>query len=146
MRKIIFGTIITLLMAFAATSCALEVQYDQVPFEEIHGTCNLNPTKVTPGVIYSKSELDRTYANLSPAVDMSENFIIMICAPKGEEHTEIRIMEVLNKDASMYVKYTMKSAGGSQAGSPEAGCPHSTAAVSRAYAGCDVAFYDVTEN
>ena len=133
-------------MAFAATSCALEVQYDQVPFEEIHGTCNLNPTKVTPGVIYSKSELDRTYANLSPAVDMSENFIIMICAPKGEEHTEIRIMEVLNKDASMYVKYTMKSAGGSQAGSPEAGCPHSTAAVSRAYAGCDVAFYDVTEN
>ena len=146
MRKIIFGTIITLLMAFAATSCALEVQYDQVPFEEIHGTCNLNPTKVTPGVIYSKSELDRTYANLSPAVDMSENFIIMICAPKGGERTEIRIMEVLNKDASMYVKYTMKSAGGSQAGSPEAGCPHSTVAVSRAYAGCDVAFYDVTEN
>ena len=146
MRKIIFGAIMALLMAFAASSCALEVQYDQVPFEEIYGTCNLNPSKVTQGVIYSKSELDRTYIDLTPAVDMSENFIIMICAPKGEEHTEIRIMEVLNKDASMYVKYTMKSAGGSQAGSPEAGCPHSTAAVSRAYAGCDVAFYDVTEN
>ena len=82
-------------MAFTATSCALEVQYDQVPFEEIRGNCNLNPSKVTPGVIYSKSELNRTYTNMSPAVDMSENFIIMICAPKGVERTEIRITEVL---------------------------------------------------
>ena len=146
MRRIIYSTIMTLLMAFTATSCALEVQYDQVPFEEIHGNCNLNPSKVTPGVIYSKSELDRTYTNMSPAVDMSENFIIMICAPKNGQNTEIRITEVLNKDASMYVKYTMKSVGGSQSGSQEAGCPHSTVAVSRAYAGYDVAFYDVTEN
>lgn len=146
MRKIIFGTIMTLLMALAATSCALEVQYDQVPFEEIHGTCTLNPSKVTPGVIYSKSELDRTYINLSPAVDMSENFIIMICAPKGELNKEIRITEVMNKDASMYVKYTVKSVSGSQGTPQDAGCPHSTVAVSRAYAGCDVSFFDVSEN
>ena len=136
----------TLLMALAATSCALEVQYDQVPFEEIHGTCTLNPSKVTPGVIYSKSELDRTYINLSPAVNMSENFIIMICTPKGEQNKEIRITEVMNKDASMYVKYTVKSVSGSQGTPQDAGCPHSTVAVSRAYAGFDVSFFDVSEN
>ena len=146
MRKIIFGTIMTLLMALAATSCALEVQYDQVPFEEIHGTCTLNPSKVTPGVIYSKSELDRTYTNLSPAVDMSENFIIMICAPKGEQSKEVRIIEVMSKDASMCVKYTISSVSGSQGTPQDAGCPHATVAVSRAYAGSDIAFFDVSEN
>lgn len=146
MKKIIYRTIMALLMAFSVSSCALEVQYNQVPFEEIYGTCTLNPSKVSPGVIYSKSELDRTYTNLSPAVDMAENFIIMICVPKNGQNTEVRITEVLNKDASMYVKYTIKNLGSSQSGSQEAGCPHSTVAVSRDYAGCEVAFYDVSEN
>jgi hypothetical protein len=77
---------------------------------------------------------------------MSENFIIMICAPKRELNKEIRITEVMNKDASMYVKYTVKSVSGSQSTLQDAGCPHSTVAVSRAYAGCDVSFFDVTEN
>lgn len=105
-------------MALLATSCGMEVEYNQVPFEEIHGTCTINPSKVTPGVIYSRSELDRTYKNLSPEVDMSENFIIMVCAPKGKQNKEIRIIEVMSKDASMCVKYTISSVSGSQ-GTPQ---------------------------
>ena len=110
MRRIIFG----ILMAVATTSCGIEVQYEQVPFEEIRGTCTLNPSKVTPNVIYSRAEFDKIYTNVSPQVDMASNMIIMVCAPKSAQGTQIKITEVLNKEESMYVKYTVNSVGGLQ--------------------------------
>ena len=140
MRRIIFGILMAMLMAVATTSCGIEVQYEQVPFEEIRGTCTLNPSKVTPNVIYSKAEFDKIYTNVSPQVDMASNIVIMVCAPKSAQGTQIKITEVLNKEASMYVKYTVNSVDGSQ----EAGCPHATVAVSRAYAGYDISFFEVS--
>ena len=140
MRKIILGTITVLLMALLATSCGMEVEYNQVPFEEIHGTCKLNPSKVSPSVIYTRSELDNTYSNVSPVVDMASNFIIMVCAPKGGPYTGVRIKEVMSKDASMYVKYSLENSGVS----PDAGCPHAAVAVSSSYAGYDISFFDVS--
>ena len=74
-----------MLMAVATTSCGIEVQYEQVPFEEIRGTCTLNPSKVTPNVIYSKAEFDKIYTNVSPQVDMASNIVIMVCAPKSAQ-------------------------------------------------------------
>ena len=140
MKRFIINAIAICLCALGIVQCGMEQRYFDVPFVEVNGTCLVKPGKLTPKVIYDAGEFSRLYTGVTSSVNMGSNFIVAVCAPETSVRTDIKIVKVLNKEQSLYVKYTVEKKEKIQGTM----LPHATVAISREYEGCDISFFDVT--
>ncbi len=132
--------IVFVLLALCCTSCFFEeVEYTQVDFKPVQGTCLVDSDRVTRMVIYNQSEFAGKFTGTG-SVDFGENFIISVCLPVSQKRTDVTITEILTAKSILYVMYKIdeRNEPASQMH------PHSTVAVSRNYAGYDVSFQNIT--
>jgi hypothetical protein len=139
MKKLVIY-FLALVMLLPICGCGVEESYLPVDFQPVKCACKIKPDKITNLVMYSEGEWLKYFNPAGSSVDFGSKFLISVCAPSTDVRTTVQIVEILNKDQSMYVKYTIEK--GEKMTSTMV--PHATVAVDRGYAGCDIAFFDVT--
>ena len=139
-----------LLLAFAAifmVSCDESIPAVDVPFH-IHKSCVYtgNPDKLIKMVISSESEFNSKFTytvagggGVDP-VDFGSSFVVAICDVVSNEYRNIDIKYVQQKNALLYVLYTVESLGEV---SYNRGASV-VASISKDYQGLEIAFIDIT--
>ena len=148
MRKFLVFIYVAL-MSFFCTSCVIDVQYVNVPFEvnDVYYSL-LDNDKTVKGVYYSRSDFDRDFnaavtgsESMEKLVDFDRNFAVAITDVTSEIYRTIEITGILEKDMVLHVKYRIVT--GEKLGYKVHPCM--VASISRDYASYDIAFHDVTD-
>lgn len=139
MKKLILY-IFALFLLLPVGGCGVEESYLPVEFEAVNCESVFKPSRVTPLVMYSMAEWLKYFNPAGVSVDFDSRFLVSVCCPATDVKTYVKIIEVLNKEQSLYVKYTIEK----EDKMTSAMLPHATVAIDRGYAGCDIGFFDVT--
>ena len=148
MRKFLL-LIYTVAVSLWCTSCGMELRYGNVPFEvnDIYYSV-LDNAKVVENVYYSQSAFAKDFKaavsgqeTLGKLVDFDSHFAVTITDVVGDVMKDIEIVEVLERDYVLYVKFRIKE--GKKVDYKVHPCM--VASISREYDGYEVAFIDITD-
>ena len=146
MRKI-FNIVLLAFMAVCMVSCDEGIPAVEVPFH-VHKSCAYRgkPQKLVKMVIGSEAGFNEKFMytvsgpDTVDPVDFSSSFVVAICDVVSNEYRNIEIKSVQQKNALLYVLYTMESLGEV---SYERGASV-VASISKDYQGLEIAFIDIT--
>ena len=142
-----FSIVLSALMAVCMVSCIETIPAVEVPFH-VHKSCAYRgkPEKLVKMVISSEAEFNEKFMytvagpdSIDP-VDFGSSFAVAICDVVSNEYRNIEIKGVQQKNALLYVLYTIESLG-------EVSYTRGAsvvASISRDYQGLEIAFIDIT--
>ncbi len=147
--KKFFVCIYMAVVTLFCTSCVIEVEYENIPFQvnDVYYSLMQND-KPVKNVYYTQSSFEKDFKaaisdleSMKKIVDFEKNFVVTITDVASDIMKNIEVTEILKKDMGLHVKYRIKEEG-------EIGflmCACTVVSISREYMDCEIAFHDITD-